>query len=64
MTQDLSGLAKDSALDLERLRTRLSKMSDAELISFGKQMHELDSRAEWRSRRSLGTKTPRAANPD
>ncbi|HEV3482290.1 MAG TPA: hypothetical protein VGR97_08175 [Candidatus Acidoferrales bacterium] len=33
----MSGLAKDSLVDLDELRTRLGKMTDAELTVFGKQ---------------------------
>ena len=33
---DLSGLAGNAPLDLGQLRTRLQKMSDAQLLEFGK----------------------------
>ena len=39
--RDLSGLATESPFDVEDLRTRLRHMSDAELLSFAKQMHSL-----------------------
>jgi hypothetical protein len=38
---DMSGIAKESPVDLEELREQLRKMADAELILFGKQMHNL-----------------------
>jgi hypothetical protein len=41
MLGDMSGLAKESPVDLEELRSRLGKMTDAELIVFGKEMREL-----------------------
>jgi hypothetical protein len=33
--------AFDNEVDLDELRGRLRRMSDAELVAFGKQMHEL-----------------------
>ena len=39
--QDLSAIGFDSAFDVEACREKLLKMTDAELISFGKQMHSL-----------------------
>jgi hypothetical protein len=41
MLGDMSGLAKESPADLEELRARLGKMTDSELIAFGKEMREL-----------------------
>jgi hypothetical protein len=38
---DLSGLASGSSFDVDGLRERLRKMSDAELIPFGKRMRGL-----------------------
>ena len=38
---DMSAFAKESPVDLEELRTRQSKMLDAELIVFGKRIHGL-----------------------
>lgn len=32
---------REDALDIDALRTRLRNMSDAELLKFGKQMHDL-----------------------
>jgi hypothetical protein len=38
---DLSGIALKSTLDIDAVRAHLKAMSDAELLAFGKQMHEL-----------------------
>lgn len=39
--QDLGGLSCPAPFDVEACREKLRAMTDAELISFGKQMHDL-----------------------
>ncbi|MGD1210939.1 MAG: hypothetical protein ABR973_06230 [Candidatus Acidiferrales bacterium] len=39
--QDLGGVAREMPFDLDALHERLRQMTDAELLSFGKEMHAL-----------------------
>jgi hypothetical protein len=39
--RDLSGLANDSILDVDAVREHLRRMTDSELLSFGRQMRGL-----------------------
>lgn len=38
---DLSHLSRPAAIDVNAIRTRLRSLSDADLMTFGKQMREL-----------------------